>query len=131
MNYTVQEVADKMGITSYTIRYYENQGMIPHTKRDENNHRIFDDKNLEWIKIIIYLRNTGMPLKEIKKYLKLAVKGEDTVFERYQTMLKQQQRTINEINNLNYYLQTINRKVTHYAEVLINHKPDYYTEKIN
>ncbi|MBA1392363.1 MerR family transcriptional regulator [Lactobacillus sp. XV13L] len=126
MNYSVHEAADKMGLTAYTLRYYDNHGMLPYVKRDENNNRIFDDVDLEWIKIIICLRETGMPLKNIQHYLQLVKQGEATVPERYQIMLDQQQRTLAEISELNQHLATINKKVAHYADTLINQKPDSY-----
>ncbi|MBA1433936.1 MerR family transcriptional regulator [Bombilactobacillus bombi] len=126
MNYSVQQAADKMGLTTYTLRYYDNHGMLPYVKRDENNNRIFDDVDLEWVQIIICLRETGMPLKKIQHYLQLVVQGEQTVPERYQIMLEQQQQTLAEINELNQHLVTINKKVAHYADILINKKPDSY-----
>jgi DNA-binding transcriptional MerR regulator len=126
MTYTIQEAADKMGLTAYTLRYYDNHGMLPYVKRDENNNRIFDEVDLEWIHIIICMRKTGMPLKKIQHYLQLVVQGEQTVPERYQIMLEQQQRTLAEINELNQHLMTINKKVSHYADILINQKPDTY-----
>jgi hypothetical protein len=41
-------------------------------------------------------------------------------------MLEQQKRTLDEIAELNRHLATINVKVAHYADVLINHKPDSF-----
>lgn len=46
MTYTVQEVAKKMGLTTYTVRYYHDHGLLPYVKRDENNNRVFDDVDL-------------------------------------------------------------------------------------
>lgn len=67
-----------------------------------------------------------MPLESIKHYFDLVIAGESTVPERYQIMLAQQQRTLDEIAELNHHLETINKKVAHYADVLINAKPDTY-----
>lgn len=126
MTYTVQEVAKKMGLTTYTVRYYHDHGLLPYVKRDENNNRVFDDVDLEWVHLITCLRQTGMPLESIKHYFDLVIEGESTVPELYQIMLAQQQRTLDEIAELNHHLETINKKVAHYADVLINAKPDTY-----
>lgn len=126
MTYTVQEVAKKMGLTTYTVRFYHDHGLLPYVKRDENNNRVFDDVDLEWVHLITCLRQTGMPLVNIKHYVDLVIAGNDTVPERYQIMLAQQQRTLQEIDELNHHLETINKKVAHYADVLINQKPDSY-----
>lgn len=126
MTYTVQEVATKMGLTPYTVRYYHDHGLLPYVKRDENNNRVFDDVDLEWVHLITCLRQTGMPLEQIKHYFDLVIQGEDTVPERYAIMLAQQQRTLTQIAELNQHLATINQKVAHYADVLINQKTDSY-----
>ena len=124
--YTVQQVAKKMGLTTYTVRYYHDHGLLPFVKRDKNNNRVFDDTDLEWVKLITCLRGTGMSLDQIKSYFDLVIEGEETVPQRYQIMLKQQQKTLDEINELQNHLTTINYKVAHYADILINHKPDSY-----
>ena len=61
--YTVKEVADILGVSVHTVRYYDDQGLIPGTKRDSYNQRIFDDMELEWLFVSISLRDTGLPLK--------------------------------------------------------------------
>ncbi|KRO07656.1 transcriptional regulator [Lactiplantibacillus xiangfangensis] len=124
LSYTIQEVAKKMAISTYSIRYYHDHGMLPFVKRDENNNRVFEDVDLEWLNLIICLRSTGMPVERIQHYLKLVQEGEQTVPERYEMMKVQQRRTLDEINDLQNHLKTINHKVDHYADVLINNKVD-------
>lgn len=126
MTYSVQDVANKTGLTTYTIRYHHDHGLLPFVKRDANNNRVFDDVDLEWVDLITCLRSTGMPLNDIKQYFDLVIAGESTIQERYEIMLAQQQRTLKEISDLQTHLTTINHKVSHYADVLINHKTDDY-----
>ncbi|MCH4009817.1 MerR family transcriptional regulator [Companilactobacillus sp.] len=125
-NYTVQQVAKKMGLTSYTVRYYHDHGLLPFVKRDKNNNRVFDDVDLEWLKMITCLRSTGMPLDQIKHYFDLVIDGEETVPERYQIMLDQQKKTLDEIQELQQHLNTINFKVDHYADIMKSHEPDSF-----
>jgi len=63
-------------------------------------------------------------VERIQHYLDLVQEGESTVPERYEMMKAQQSRTLEEINDLQNHLKTINVKVDHYADVLINHKSD-------
>lgn len=124
LSYSIQEVAKKMNVSTYSIRYYHDHGMLPFVKRDANNNRVFEDSDLEWLHLIICLRSTGMPVERIQHYLDLVQEGESTVPERYEMMKAQQSRTLEEINDLQNHLKTINVKVDHYADVLINHKSD-------
>lgn len=126
MSYSVHEAAHKVGLTPYAVRYYDDNGMLPYVKRDGNNNRVFNDVDLEWLQIIVCLRETGMPVKEIQQYLILVQQGKQTVPERYQIMLKQQQKTLCEITALKKHLRIINHKVKHYAKILANDEPDSY-----
>jgi len=126
LSYTIQEVAKKMAISTYSIRYYHDHGMLPFVKRDANNNRVFEDTDLEWLHLIICLRQTGMPVERIQHYLALVQEGENTVPERYEMMKAQQSRTLDEINDLQNHLKTINIKVDYYADVLIHHKSDSF-----
>lgn len=129
MSYSIHEVAEKFGISTYSIRYYHDHGMLPFVKRDANNNRVFSDLDVEWLSIIICLRATGMPIERIRHYLDLVQEGESTVNERYAMMKAQQDRTLAEIDTLKHHLATINYKVDSYADILTNGAPDRFTPK--
>ena len=122
--YTVKEVADILGVSVHTVRYYDDQGLIPGTKRDSYNQRIFDDMELEWLFVSISLRDTGLPLKEIKRYIELYQQGDSTLQQRFEIMSKQREKTLEEIENLKLRIKVLDRKVDHYAKLLAG-KLDY------
>lgn len=115
--YSVKEVAKILGITVHTVRYYDDRGLIPGTKRDENNQRQFDDMELEWLFVSITLRNTGLSIKEVKHYIELYQKGDSTIPERYKIMLEQRKKTIQEIEDLKLRLKVLDKKVEHYSKL--------------
>ena len=39
MGYTIKEVAEKLNISQYTLRYYDKEGLIPYLKREKNGIR--------------------------------------------------------------------------------------------
>ena len=127
MTYSIHEVAEKLGISTYSIRYYHDHGMLPFVKRDANNNRVFDDGDLQWLNIIVCLRTTGMPVERIQHYLDLAQAGDATIPERYEMMKAQQERTLNEIADLQHHLTTINGKVAGYADLLAKTQPDRFS----
>lgn len=43
----MKEVCAETNMTYQTLKYYCNEGLVPNVKRDKNNHRIFDEKELE------------------------------------------------------------------------------------
>ena len=48
--YTMKQVCKETNMTYQALKYYCNEGLIPNVKRDDNNHRVFDDRDLKWIK---------------------------------------------------------------------------------
>lgn len=126
--YTVKEVADILGVSVHTVRYYDDQGLIPGTKRDSYNQRIFDDMELEWLFVSISLRDTGLPLKEIKRYIELYQQGDSTLQQRFEIMSKQREKTLEEIENLRLRIKVLDRKVDHYAKLLAGKEDEWSHE---
>ena len=66
----IQQVAKKLNITTRTIRYYEDLGIIK-SNRLENNYRVYDTENYDKLKFLVRARNLGFSLKECKELIKL------------------------------------------------------------
>jgi DNA-binding transcriptional MerR regulator len=64
----ITETADRIGLSADTIRFYEKSGMLPQIGRDAVGWRVFAPSDLEWLQTLSHLRNTGMPLDEIKAF---------------------------------------------------------------
>ncbi|MGW9019274.1 MerR family transcriptional regulator, partial [Priestia megaterium] len=75
--YTIKEVAELMGLSSYTIRFYEKEGLLPFVKRDKNGYRVFEEKDLGWLDFIRCLKITGMSVNDLREIITLTVSGED------------------------------------------------------
>ena len=71
-----------------TLRYYEKIGLLPKTPRDRAGRRAFQTEDLPWIEFVKRLKDTGMPLVEIRRYADLRQRGRSTLKARYQ-LLKQ------------------------------------------
>lgn len=85
---TIGAFAKQCGISKDTLRYYEKIGLIRRVQRDAAGRRFFRSEDLAWIEFIKRLKDTGMPLAEIKRYVDLREKGRSTLQGRYQ-LLKQ------------------------------------------
>ncbi len=121
MIYAINEVRQMMGISAYTLRYYEKIGLLEFVHRDQNGVRQFSVKDLLTLNTIHRLKQTNMPLREIKHYIKLIDKGIDSVSERKYLMQQQQQKVEEQIAKLQEALKTINAKLTYYQEAEKSH----------
>lgn len=116
--YTVKEVAQLLGVSVHTVRYYDDRGLIPGTKRNSANQRLFDDMEVEWLFISLTLKNTGLSLKDVKHYIELYQQGDSTLSERYEIMRMQKEKTIQEMEELKLRLAVLDRKLDHYGKLL-------------
>ncbi|MCC8057800.1 MerR family transcriptional regulator [Cloacibacillus sp.] len=67
--YTVKQVSEITGISSYTLRFYDKEGLFPHLNRDEQNRRLFSEADVSSIETIQDLRKMGFSLAQIRSYL--------------------------------------------------------------
>ena len=54
--YSMKEVCDLTGMKYETLKYYCNEGLVPNVKRNENNYRVFDDRDVAWINSLSCLK---------------------------------------------------------------------------
>ncbi len=89
--YTMMQVCRQLDMTYQTLKYYCNEGLIPNVKRDSNNRRIFDEKDVKWIKDLTCLKKCGMSIQEMKEYLQLCLQGTSTIIPRKEMLRKKQE----------------------------------------
>lgn len=80
--YTMMQVCRELDMTYQTLKFYCNEGLVPNVKRDGNNWRIFDEKDVKWIKDLTCLKKCGISIQEMKDYLELYLQGESTIVPR-------------------------------------------------
>lgn len=123
MIYTMKQVCEETDMTYQTLKFYCNEGLVPNVKRDKNNHRIFDERDLKWIKDLICLKKCNMSIQEMKEYLELCLQGESTIPQRKEMLEKKQQSLRDSIKELEDSVAYIDWKQNFYDEVLSGKKP--------
>lgn len=123
--FKISEVSQKLQIPVPTIRYYTDLDLIPNLKRNSEGQRIFDDEDLVWLKGIKFFRELGMPLPEIKAYIKLCQKhGPVSVKKRYAVLLEQQQRAQESLNESKLHLDQIEHRLKLTEQIMNGKKRD-------
>ena len=117
MSYSISDVAKMLHVSTYTLRYYDKEGLFPLVKR-ANGIRVFEDKDFPWLRMLNCLKNLNMPIKKIKEYVDLALKGDETLKERYQLILEQEESIQRQIKELKYYKKQIDFKKAYYEKAI-------------
>ena len=117
MSYTISEAAQKTGLPPSTIRYYDKEGLLPNIKR-KNGIRVFEDMDLRLMGLLTCLKNTGMPIKRIRNYVELTSQGDASLQKRYEIIKEQRQFVLDQIEQLQYYLEELDFKDWYYNKAL-------------
>ena len=128
--YSMKQTCEKTGLTYDTIKFYCNEGLIPNVKRDKNNYRVFDDKDIAWIKNLSCLKNCGMSILEMKEYLELCLRGKSTIPERKEILNVKLKELEDKIRELKESIDYIKWKQSFYKDILDGKRP-YESNLIN
>lgn len=117
MAYTIAQAAEMTGLSPSAIRYYDKEGLLPQVER-KNVIRIFQDMDIRWLHLLTCLKNTGMPIKRIRKYAEMAQRGDETLKERQALIEEQRQFVQDQIDQLMFYMQELDFKEWYYRKAL-------------
>lgn len=121
--YTMMQVCRELDMTYQTLKFYCNEGLVPNVKRDKNNRRIFDEKDVKWINDLTCLKRCGMSIQEMKAYLDLCLQGPSTIQQRKMLLTKKQEALRASIKELEDSVAYIDWKQNFYDEVLSGKRP--------
>ncbi|MBQ7943655.1 MAG: MerR family transcriptional regulator [Lachnospiraceae bacterium] len=128
--YTMKQACEKTGLAYETLKFYCNQGLVPNVKRDKNNHRIFNDKDIAWINSLHCLKNCGMSISEMQEYVNLCLLGESSIPERKVILDAKRNSLLKQIKTLQESVDYIDWKQSFYNDVLSG-KTKYYSNLVS
>ena len=114
MVYTVGEMAELLGVRASTLRYYDNEGLLPFVERSSGGIRMFRESDIEWLRVIGCMKKAGMPLKEIRRYIDLVLNGDDTIDERLDMFRRQREALEARMGELRHTIETVDYKGWYY-----------------
>ena len=126
----MKQTCEKTGLTYDTLKFYCNEGLIPNVKRDKNNYRVFNDKDIAWIKSLSCLKSCDMSIVEMKEYLELCLKGKSSIPERQEILNNKLKELEEKIAKLQHSIDYIHWKQNFYNDVLSGNTK-YYSNLTN
>lgn len=116
--YSISEVANELNLTIYTLRYYDKEGLMPFIERTASGTRLFKESDINALKIIECLKSTGMPIKEIKKFIDWCSEGDSTLQQRYDMFMERKVNVKAQMEELKKTLELIEHKCSYYEIAL-------------
>ena len=113
LEYSIGEFSRLTGLGIHTLRYYEQEGLIA-PERNTGNRRRYSDQDIAWISFIKRLKDTGMPIKEIKRYAQLRAEGNPTLQARLEMLVQHRQALNEQIMQLQEHRDRLGEKIDFY-----------------
>lgn len=116
---SIGEVAERTGLSVHALRFYEREGLLANpVRRAAGGRRVYGEDDVEWLRLCILLRASGMPLPLIRRYTELVRQGDGNEQERLALLRHHEEQVIGQIDELNRCLDVIRYKVAVYEDYL-------------
>jgi DNA-binding transcriptional MerR regulator len=115
--WTTGEAAEKCGLSQHTLRWYERIGLLGTIERGGNGRRRFSDGDLNWLSLLIKLRATGMPVRDMQRYAELVRSGAGQA-ERLELLKRHREEVRRALASQRECLTLLDAKITHYGTCL-------------
>ena len=113
-SFLIGDISKMYGISQDTLRYYDKAGLLPFVKKNQAGRRIFTEDDLGYIEVIDCLKRSGIPVKEIAKFMDWCVEGDKTLPQRYAFMVEQEAALERKIQDLQAQLDFLRWKKWYY-----------------
>ena len=106
----IDGVAKKYNLSTATLRYYERNGLLGPIKR-VNGIRHFEESDLQRIEFILCVKECGMTLGQIKHFIEMFQKGDQTLTERLTVLENQLAQSKQKMQQLRQSMQHLEGKI--------------------
>lgn len=117
MSYSIKEVAEMMNVSTATLRYYDDEGLLPDIKR-VNGRRVFEDEDFKWLKLLSCMKEINMPIKKIREYVALVQQGDSTLQARFEMVMEQKRNIEKQLAELQDCLKIFEFKEEYYKKAI-------------
>lgn len=118
LNYTIEQAARRSGVSAHTLRYYERIGLLAPVGRAASGRRQYSEDDLGAIQFLTLLRQTGMPIREMQRFVELTRHGDDTVPQRVEVLEAHREALRARLALLTRHLHAIDTKIEVYRAML-------------
>ncbi len=115
--YTIRTMAERCGMTTHTLRYYERVGLIQPVGRARNGHRRYSETDAVWLNFLHCMRDTNIPIRELQRYAALREQGEVTSLERRKILEDHQSVVAAQIEALEKAHAILTHKIENYRKI--------------
>jgi DNA-binding transcriptional MerR regulator len=123
--YTIEEAARRTGVSTHTLRYYERIGLLERIGRASSGHRRYTDDDLGMVAFLTLLRQTGMPIRRMQRFVELTRAGDPSIGARVALLESHRDALAAQLELLNRHFAAIEAKIDVYRAMLDSQQREY------
>lgn len=112
----IKEAAEITGVSSNTIRYYENLGLITRIDRTSGGIRDINERTIARIRYVKEMRNAGLSIESLKEYIQLVDDFENHEEQQLEILIKQRDFLEEKRDDIQNSIIHLNYKINHYKD---------------
>lgn len=126
MEYTINNVAKMVGVSSRTLRYYDEIGLVKPKRISTNGYRIYGLKEIDKLKQVLFYKEMGVPLDEIQRIVSSKdFDGLSSLKDHLENLLAQRNQLDNQISNVVSTIKAMK------GEVILSDEKNFYEQVKN
>lgn len=114
----IGELSRRTGRSVHTIRWYEQQKLVPGVRRDDAGRRVYREQHVQWLDLLDRLRKSGMSIKQMREYAVLVRRGESTLAQRREMLIEHRRRVDEHMAELAASRKVVENKIAFYGQWL-------------
>lgn len=115
--YTISQISEMFNIPVSTLRYYDKEGLFPNLER-QSGIRKFGDGEIEALRVIECLKDSGLEIREIKQFMSWTTEGSSTYLQRKELFEARLKTTEEEMARLQKTMDMLKYKCWYYQTAL-------------
>jgi DNA-binding transcriptional MerR regulator len=123
--YTIEEAARRTGVSSHTLRYYERIGLLAPVGRASSGHRRYSEDDLGAVAFLTLLRQTGMPIRDMLRFVQLTRAGDGSIGDRVDLLEAHRDALAERLGLLQRHFEAIEHKIKIYRDMLVASAPPH------
>lgn len=126
----ITKVAEQFDLTSATLRYYEQVGLIPPVHRKENGVRDYTEEDIKWVEFIKCMRSAGLTIEALIEYTSLFMKGDHTLEDRKKILIDERTKLAAKQREIEETIRRLDLKIDDYDGILSACEAELDTDRI-
>jgi DNA-binding transcriptional MerR regulator len=115
----ISAVSEQSGISVDTLRYYERIGLLPTVNRNGSGIREFNELDCRRVEFIKCMRNAGLSIEVLSRYMELVQQGDSTIEARKDILIQQRAQLDARMAAMQETLDLLDHKIEVYEKVIL------------